>query len=66
MEFEPEQDAWDTFDSGLDEQEAVPKVEVECICPMCRQRYKLKMRWIGRGAPRKYCTSCRPAGKRSV
>ena len=47
------------FDDGGDELEGAPKAMVECICPKCRQRYWLKMRWIGRGTPRKYCAACR-------
>ena len=40
---------------------SLPKVEVECICPKCRQRFVLKMCWIGRGTPRKYCAACKVA-----
>jgi hypothetical protein len=35
------------------------KATVECICPSCRTLYTMKMNWVGRGVPRKFCQSCR-------
>jgi transposase-like protein len=35
------------------------KSKVECICPGCGRMHIMKMRWIGRGVPRKFCQSCR-------
>ena len=35
------------------------KFKVECICPGCGKMHIMKMRWIGRGVPRKFCESCR-------
>jgi transposase-like protein len=35
------------------------KSKVECICPGCGKMHIMKMRWIGRGVPRKFCQSCR-------
>ncbi len=29
-----------------------------CLCPLCRQEHELKLHWIGRGIPRKYCSEC--------
>lgn len=31
----------------------------ECFCPRCRRTHKMKIRWIGRGMPKKYCFECR-------
>jgi len=55
---EPLEDA----DSELDEVselEGYGKSKVECICPRCGKMHIMKMRWIGRGVPRKFCESCR-------
>jgi len=30
-----------------------------CICPRCEKPHKIKMRWIGRGIPKKFCEKCR-------
>ena len=30
-----------------------------CICPQCEKPHKMKMRWIGRGMPRKFCEKCK-------
>lgn len=35
------------------------KSKVECICPGCGKIHAMKMRWVGRGVPRKFCHSCR-------
>lgn len=35
------------------------KTFVECICPKCGVRHKLKLCWTGSGVPRKFCTACR-------
>ena len=35
------------------------KSKVMCICPGCGKTHVMKMRWIGRGVPRKFCQSCR-------
>ena len=32
---------------------------MECICPECCGHHMVKMHWIGRGLPRKYCDNCR-------
>lgn len=33
--------------------------EVECECPKCRTKHMIKMIWLGRGIPRKFCANCR-------
>lgn len=50
------------FDHEFDESPGVKdlgKSKVECICPGCGKMHVMKMRWIGRGVPRKFCQSCR-------
>jgi transposase-like protein len=50
------------FDHEFDESSevtALGKSKVECICPGCGKMHVMKMRWIGRGVPRKFCQSCR-------
>ena len=37
------------------------KKDVECVCPKCRNSHFMKMHWIGRGTPRKFCQPCRNA-----
>lgn len=32
---------------------------VECMCPKCERKHKIKMKWTGRGVPRVYCRACR-------
>jgi hypothetical protein len=32
---------------------------VECVCPKCGKHHIFVMHWIGRGMPRKFCSSCR-------
>ncbi len=39
------------------------KRTVTCRCPKCGGEHRLKMIWIGRGRPRKYCPACRNALK---
>jgi hypothetical protein len=43
---------------GRDETEVRGK-KTECFCPKCRRVHKMKIRFIGRGQPRKFCPSCR-------
>jgi hypothetical protein len=64
---EPLEDADHEFDE-LSEVEGFGKSKVECLCPGCGKMHVMKMRWIGRGIPRKFCQSCRdretPVGDR--
>ena len=30
----------------------------ECTCPKCEIKHKMKLKWIGRGKPKKFCPSC--------
>ena len=30
----------------------------ECLCPKCGLVHKMKIKWIGRGIPRKFCEKC--------
>jgi len=55
---EPLEDAEEEFDlfSGGN---VHSKAKVECICPGCGKVHIMKMRWIGRGVPRKFCHRCR-------
>ena len=55
---EPLEDA-DPEPGQVSEAEGLGKSKVECICPGCGKMHIMKMRWIGRGVPRKYCESCR-------
>ena len=57
-ETEPLEDADSEFDQ-VSEAEDFVKSKVECICPGCGKMHTMKMRWIGRGVPRKFCESCR-------
>lgn len=34
------------------------KVNVVCDCPKCGLEHKVKMIWIGRGRPKKFCSRC--------
>jgi transposase-like protein len=43
----------------VSEVEDFGKSKVECICPRCGKMHIMKMRWIGRGVPRKFCQNCR-------
>ena len=31
----------------------------ECLCPKCGTKHMMKLLWIGRGTPRKFCANCR-------
>jgi hypothetical protein len=43
----------------VSEVEGFAKTKVECICPRCGKMHIMKMRWIGRGVPRKFCENWR-------
>lgn len=43
----------------FDEERYDHKLKVECICPKCGKMHLMALHWIGRGVPRKYCSSCR-------
>jgi len=43
----------------VSESEGFSKSKVECICPGCGKMHIMKMCWIGRGVPRKFCQRCR-------
>ena len=30
----------------------------DCKCPKCGRMHKMKINWIGRGIPRKFCGEC--------
>lgn len=32
---------------------------IECICPKCSTVHKMKLKWSGRGQPKKYCQQCK-------
>jgi transposase-like protein len=52
-------------DQELDEETGVSgftKSRVACVCPGCGKIHTMKMKWIGRGVPRKFCQSCRDRG----
>jgi hypothetical protein len=34
-------------------------VTVDCICPKCGTHHKMKLRWTGRGKPKKFCQPCK-------
>ena len=38
------------------------KLKVECICPKCQLKHSMRLHWIGRGTPRKFCNRCRDRG----
>ena len=42
-----------------EKQPEAEKRSVLCRCPMCGAEHKMRMHWIGRGRPRKYCPLCR-------
>ena len=35
------------------------KKATTCICPRCEKEFKMQMRWVGNGIPRKLCGHCR-------
>jgi hypothetical protein len=45
------------FDTGR--RNSVDGFTVECVCPKCGVRHKLKLLWTGRGKPKKYCPPCK-------
>ncbi|MCU0558981.1 MAG: hypothetical protein MUD16_02150 [Desulfobacterales bacterium] len=50
------------IDQELDEEAGAAqfsKSKVECVCPGCGRVHVMKMKWIGRGVPRKFCQNCR-------
>ena len=49
----------DPVNDEVSEVEDFGKSKVECICPGCGKFHILKMHWIGRGVPRRFCQSCR-------
>lgn len=55
---EPLEDADPEFDH-VAEDDGLKKSKIECICPGCGKMHVMKLRWIGRGVPRKFCSSCR-------
>jgi transposase-like protein len=32
---------------------------VNCVCPKCEAVHRMRLKWIGRGIPKKFCPSCR-------
>jgi transposase-like protein len=52
------EDADQEFDE-LSQVEGFGKSKLECICPGCGKMHVMKIHWIGRGVPRKFCESCR-------
>jgi hypothetical protein len=55
---QPLEDADHGFDE-MSEGTGSGKSKLECICPGCGKLHVMKIRWIGRGVPRKFCESCR-------
>ena len=37
------------------------KLMIVCKCPRCETEHEMLMRWTGRGKPRVFCPTCRPA-----
>lgn len=35
------------------------QTQVTCWCTRCESFHKMRMIWIGRGIPRKFCPSCK-------
>jgi hypothetical protein len=33
--------------------------KMECICPVCRKKHVVSMRWAGKGIPKKFCRCCK-------
>ncbi len=50
-----DQDYGDEFERSI----SSGKSKIECICPGCGKMHVMKLRWIGRGVPRKFCQRCR-------
>jgi uncharacterized protein (DUF983 family) len=34
-------------------------ITMECVCPKCGVRHRLKILWAGRGTPKKFCQACK-------
>jgi len=47
------------IEEELAKQKDPDKTAVECICPKCGERHILNFHWIGRGTPRKFCSTCK-------
>lgn len=41
------------------EETEVYGVSTQCICPKCHKKHIVKLKWIGRGTPRKFCQACK-------
>lgn len=41
--------------ADCDESDDFEKRDVACVCPKCSESHPIKMHWIGRGTPRKFC-----------
>jgi transposase-like protein len=55
---QPLEDADQELDQ-VPEVESGDKSKVACICPGCGKMHVMKIRWIGRGVPRKFCQHCK-------
>ena len=49
----------ETAADDYDENKYNDKLKIECICPKCGIKHKMKLLWIGRGTPRKFCQTCK-------
>jgi hypothetical protein len=54
---QPLEDADHEFED--DDFEGHGRARTECVCPMCGKVHFTKIRWSGRGVPRKFCQHCR-------
>jgi hypothetical protein len=52
-------DAADDGVDGLSDFGCEKSRTVDCICPKCGAKHRLKMLWTGRGVPRKFCPICK-------
>lgn len=43
----------------VDGKTASKAVKTKCRCPKCGEPHFLKICWLGRGIPPKYCESCK-------
>jgi uncharacterized protein (DUF983 family) len=34
-------------------------ITMECVCPKCGVRHRMKILWAGRGTPKKFCQACK-------
>jgi hypothetical protein len=55
---QPLEDADPEFDD-VSELEGFGRSRTACVCPMCGKMHAMKIRWVGRGVPRKFCPHCR-------